>query len=86
MKQAGKRDYYLGYGPVVELLKCVSRVFEKPCLTGSMMQLIGYAAPWLARRERPVPREVADYINREQLGRLNIFRNLTAPRGARSGT
>ncbi|MDP3850167.1 MAG: glycosyltransferase family A protein [Luteolibacter sp.] len=78
--QMGVRDYAAGYHPVFELVKCISRLKERPLLIGAVAWWIGYCMATLQRRKRVVPQTVVEFIRREQLARLSrIFRRTASP-------
>lgn len=72
--QMGVRDQALGYHPVFELAKCLSRLKNPPMMVGALAWWIGYCMATLRRRERLVPERVVVYIRNEQWTRLrNIW-------------
>jgi glycosyltransferase involved in cell wall biosynthesis len=78
--QMGQRDYAVGYGPVFEFIKCVSRATERPLLAW-LAWWAGYCSSALTRRPRVVSRQVIAYIRHEQRERLRRF-FVRAPRAA----
>ncbi|MBI1178555.1 glycosyltransferase [bacterium] len=72
--QKGIRDYALGYHPLFEALKCVSRVGDPPFVLGAFAWWLGYCSATLSRIERIVPPEVVTFIRAEQLSRLGVGR------------
>jgi hypothetical protein len=86
--QMGVRDYAAGYHPVFELVKCISRLKDKPLIIGACAWWIGYCMATLQRRKRVVPQTVVTYVRNEQLARLSrVFRRPAAPEecGAQPG-
>ncbi|MBI5591078.1 MAG: glycosyltransferase family 2 protein [Deltaproteobacteria bacterium] len=75
--QLGMRDYALGYDPVFEFFKCMSRVFnEYPPVLASAAWLAGYFAAGLTRRKRFIPNDLLRFSQTEQRKRLKqLFRN-----------
>lgn len=68
--QYGVRDYVLGYHPMFEFLKCISRLWERPKIIGSAMWLAGYCAAILKRRPKFICGELLKHLHSEQLSRL----------------
>jgi glycosyltransferase involved in cell wall biosynthesis len=72
--QMGVRDYALGYHPLFELIKCVSRISESPMMISSLAWLAGYAWASAGRRKRLISAEMLRFIRQEQVSRLkNLF-------------
>ena len=69
----GIRDYALGYHPLFELAKCISRTREKPYLIGSFSWLAGFLWANLSGRKRDVPADLIRQVRAEQLKRLFRF-------------
>jgi glycosyltransferase involved in cell wall biosynthesis len=73
--QLGVRDYALGYDPILELFKSVSRAAEPPFPGSSFARLFGYCAAMIQRRPRIVPPHVIAFLQKEQRHRLlNLWR------------
>lgn len=69
----GKMERRIGYHPLFEIAKCLSRIRERPYLLGSAFRLSGYCWSFL-RRERPVlPADVTAYLRGEHLERLKAI-------------
>lgn len=68
--QMGVRDHALGYHPLFELVKTVSRIGDPPPFVGAMAWLTGYGAAWIARRNRIIPEELLTFVRSEQCTRL----------------
>ena len=66
----GKQDYFLGNHPLFELLKFCSRIQAKPPIIGSVFSLIGYLSGILSKEHIAVPRDVKDYLRKEQMDRI----------------
>jgi biofilm PGA synthesis N-glycosyltransferase PgaC len=66
----GRRDYAIGNGVGFELLKCISRIGERPYLVGSLVWFGGYLTSLLVRRPRSVPVELISFMRREQAQRI----------------
>ena len=68
--QLGVRDYAVGYHPVFELVKCATRLKERPIGFASCARWLGFCAAQLSRRPRITPSEIVRFIRREQAARL----------------
>ncbi len=68
--QMGVRDYALGYHPLFESVKCLSRLKDRPRLIGALAWWIGYCSAACRRRARLVPPAVVTYVRLEQWRRL----------------
>jgi len=74
--QLGVRDYALGYEPVFEFLKCLSRFLDKPAFIGALAWFMGYSWACLRRPNRIIPEQLLRFIRTEQRQRLrNALRN-----------
>jgi glycosyltransferase involved in cell wall biosynthesis len=73
--QLGTRDYALGGHPLFEVVKCCARTLDSPLLIGAVARLFGYSLAAMTWRQRFLPKDVVNYIRREQLARLQPFRN-----------
>lgn len=72
--QHGVRDYALGYHPLFETVKCLSRLREKPFVISAACWWMGYVTAAIVRKERRVSRDLFAHIRREQLVRLKLLR------------
>lgn len=71
----GKKFYLLGYHPLFQLIRCVSRIMDKPYLIGSIFELAGYSWSYLRGDRLQLPENVVKYLRSEQMERLwNILR------------
>jgi poly-beta-1,6-N-acetyl-D-glucosamine synthase len=70
--QMGLRDYAIGYHPLFEFIKCLSRLTEPP-LMGFLAWWAGYCSGPLRRRHRVVPPQVIAHLRSEQSHRLRRF-------------
>jgi len=66
----GKEDYFLGYHPLFELLKCLKGYREKPFIIANLLSFIGYTSSLLNKEPISVPQHVIEYLRKEQLGRI----------------
>ena len=64
-------EYSLGYHPLFQFIKCVSRVFkEKPYVLASLLRLFGFWWASFKREERIIPNDIIKYTRKEQLQRI----------------
>ena len=66
----GYVEYYLGYHPLFQFVKCFKRVTQSPYLIGSFIRFIGF---WKARftfEKQNIPTKLKNYIKKEQFVRL----------------
>jgi glycosyltransferase involved in cell wall biosynthesis len=68
--QMGVRDYVLGTGTLFEMLKCFSRIRERPYFFGSMARFGGFAWSGLTRRPKMLPEDIRLRIRQEQAMRV----------------
>lgn len=68
--QLGVRDYAVGYHPLFEAVKCVSRMKDRPFLIGAVAWWIGFCTAVFQRRPRMIDSSVVEYIRSEQINRL----------------
>lgn len=68
--QMGVRDYVVGYYPLFEFFKCLSRIFDPPPFVGSFAWWVGYCYAAIQRRESLVPRDLFEFLRAEQKRRL----------------
>lgn len=68
--QMGVRDYVLGYHPLFELVKCVSRLREPPLVIGAAAWWVGYVSSALSRRPRMIAPQLVAHIRHEQMERI----------------
>ena len=68
--KVGAQNYSIGYHPLFQTVRCLSRLFHYPPLIGSLSELAGYFWAFLKRREREVSDDFVWYLRAEQLGRL----------------
>jgi len=71
----GLMDYSLGSDPVFETMKCLSRIWTKPYVIGTLARLSGYIWSSLQGRALAVPQDVAECLRAEQRARVrSVFR------------
>jgi glycosyltransferase involved in cell wall biosynthesis len=68
--RGGMCDYFIGYHPLFELVKCVRRIAEPPYVIGSILRLCGYFWPRLNGQIPSMPADFIDYLRRSQIQRL----------------
>lgn len=68
--KGGILAYSVGYHPLFQLVRCVSRLKDHPPVIGSLSLLTGYCWAALTRCERQVPDDFVRYLRSEQLARL----------------
>ena len=68
--QLGIREYALGYHPLFEILKCLSRSLLSPVIIGSSVRFTAFFWCHLVRRKRTIDRELMNMMQDEQLKRV----------------
>lgn len=63
-------EYHLGYHPLFESVKAISRYKEKPFIVGSMVRIVGYWFANIKREKRLISKELISFIRKEQISRL----------------
>jgi len=63
-------EYHLGYHPLFEFVKSISRFKEQPVIAGSILRFIGFWMANLKREKRLIPKELISFIRKEQINRL----------------
>lgn len=66
----GRGAYVCGYHPVFMMAKCLSRLFRKPYVIGSIALLYGYVTAYLKRIPQVNDAELIAYLRHQQLARL----------------
>ncbi len=69
----GLMDYSLGSHPVFEIIKCLYRLPDKPCILSSLFRIAGFFWLYCLQEERCVPREFVRYLRNEQIERLRTM-------------
>jgi len=67
--QLGTRDYAVGYHPLYELVKCISRS-PSSLFVGSFAWWTGYCYAAIRRRERIVPKDLLAFVRADQMRKL----------------
>lgn len=68
--QLGIREYALGYHPLFEALKCLSRSLLSPVIIGSSVRFAAFFLCHLTRRKRMIDGKLMNMIQDEQLSRV----------------
>jgi glycosyltransferase involved in cell wall biosynthesis len=68
--QRGLQDYFYGVHPIYQIGRCIRRIFVRPFLLGSFLQMSGFIWPYLKNETIDIPREIFDHIRKEQLKRM----------------
>lgn len=66
----GMKDYLLGNHPLWEIFRSVYQMSRKPVAIGGSFLFLGFALAGLKRVERPISRELMEFIRKEQMDRL----------------
>ena len=66
----GEMFYTLGYSPIFFLVRNFYRIFDKPILIGSLLNIIGYISAFIKREKCPAGNTFIDYVRIEQKERL----------------
>ncbi|MBC7364579.1 MAG: glycosyltransferase family 2 protein [Candidatus Aminicenantes bacterium] len=69
----GKKNYYLGYHPLWQILRAMFQMAKKPVLIGGLALWLGYIWGFLTIRERPVSKELIKFYRKEQMARLKLI-------------
>jgi glycosyltransferase involved in cell wall biosynthesis len=71
--RSGKMFYTLGYSPLFLLMRCFYRIFDKPVLVGSILNIFGYFSAFIKKEECPGGESFIKYVRSEQKERLKLF-------------
>jgi len=66
----GQKDYFLGNHPLWEVFRTLYQMTKKPFVIGGSFLLFGFAWAVLKGVERPIPKELINFIRNEQKSRL----------------
>lgn len=69
----GKKNYYLGYHPLWQILRAMFQMAKKPFLIGGLALWLGYMWGILTIRERPVSKDLVKFYRKEQMTRLKLI-------------
>jgi glycosyltransferase involved in cell wall biosynthesis len=68
--RSGKMFYTLGYSPVFLLVRCFYRIFDKPVLIGSILNILGYFSAFIEKEKCPAGDAFINFVRSEQRERL----------------
>jgi hypothetical protein len=66
----GRKDYYLGNHPLWEFFRVGYQLTRRPLLAKGLLLAIGYIWEFLTSKERPIPKDLTLFHQREELQRL----------------
>jgi glycosyltransferase involved in cell wall biosynthesis len=66
----GRKDYFLGNHPLWEVFRTLYQMTKKPFIIGGSFLLFGFAWAGFKGTERPISRELMEFIRSEQMDRL----------------
>ena len=69
----GRKDYFLGNHPLWEVFRAVYQMTRKPYIMGGSFLFFGFAWAGLKGVNKPISKELIEFIRREQMGRLKAF-------------
>jgi len=68
-------EYHLGYHPLFEFVKGISRYKERPMIVGSIVRFSGFWWANLKREKRSISRDLVKFIRKEQINRIIKIRS-----------
>jgi poly-beta-1,6-N-acetyl-D-glucosamine synthase len=71
--QLGIQEYLWGTIISFQLLKCISRFIRKPYVLGGLINFIGYCSYYLSHKERGIPKDIANIIQKQQTERIRCY-------------
>lgn len=71
--RSGKMFYTLGYLPIFLLVRCFYRIFDKPFLIGSILNILGYFSAFTKKEKCPAGETFIKFVRSEQKERLRSF-------------
>jgi glycosyltransferase involved in cell wall biosynthesis len=66
----GQKDYFLGNHPLWEVLRTLYQMTKKPFIIGGSFLFFGFAWAGFKGMERPISKELMNFIRNEQMSRL----------------
>jgi len=66
----GRIEYMLGYHPLFHVARVFQRLWEAPCIVGSLMRMCGYFFACLQRPKRKVSAEFVKFLRQEEFKKL----------------
>jgi hypothetical protein len=82
----GLMEFSLGYDPIFELLKCLSRLKERPIVFGATMRMAGFCWAYSAVRKPLVPNDFVQFLRSEQRQRMSEYLQLQRVFNSRNNT
>ncbi|MBK7631097.1 MAG: glycosyltransferase family 2 protein [Ignavibacteriales bacterium] len=67
----GQMFYTLGYSPIFFLVRIFYRLFDKPILIGSLLNITGYLSAFIKKDKCPAGNTFIDFVRSEQKERLS---------------
>jgi glycosyltransferase involved in cell wall biosynthesis len=67
----GQKDYFLGNHPLWEIFRVSYQVTKKPLIIRGVLIFFGFVLTCIKGMERPISKELLEFIRREQKRRLN---------------
>jgi glycosyltransferase involved in cell wall biosynthesis len=69
----GRKDYFLGNHPLWEGFRIFYQMAKTPYLIGGLFLLFGYVRAGFMREQRPISKDLINFIRKEQMNRLKKF-------------
>jgi biofilm PGA synthesis N-glycosyltransferase PgaC len=69
-RNLGLSAYYIGYHPLFQIVRVISRLYRWPYFLGSLMMFIGWIEGYLRRMDREDRIEVVKFVRKQQINRL----------------
>lgn len=71
--RSGNMFFTLGYSPIFLFVRCLYRIFDKPVLIGSILNITGYFSAFVKKEKCPAGDAFIQYVRSEQKDRLKSF-------------
>lgn len=68
--KVGRKDYSVGNHPLWELFRAMYQATKPPFIVGGVWLGMGYSWAWMRRAEVPLPKDIVQFVRREQMSRL----------------
>lgn len=69
----GRKDYFFGNHPLWEIFRTFYQMSKKPYAMGGLLLFFGFAWAGIKRTERPISKELMEFVRKEQMGRLKAL-------------
>jgi glycosyltransferase involved in cell wall biosynthesis len=69
----GQKDYFLGNHPLWEIFRTIYQMTRKPFIVRGVFVFFGFSWATLKRVEKPISKELMEFIRIEQMKRLRAF-------------